>query len=93
MTDSRVICAYAGEDRQEQEYYGIIQNIIKVEFRRFDVFVFDVRLFKDVLDEVLQGLITLAGSSFTMIDSTWICSAKEGTLILPSHYEQVVASS
>jgi hypothetical protein len=67
---------YKGEDGQEQEYCRIIQNIIKLDFQRFDVFVFDVKLFKNVLDKVPQGSITLDGSDFTMIGSTWICSAK-----------------
>jgi hypothetical protein len=57
------------------------------------MFVFDIKWFKDVLDKVPQGSITLDSSSFTMIDSTGICSAKEGTFIVPSHCEQVVASS
>jgi hypothetical protein len=72
---------------------GIIQNINKLDCRRFDVFVFDVKWFKDVLDKVAQGSITVDGSGFRMIDSTWIYSAKEGTFILPSHCEQVAASS
>jgi hypothetical protein len=87
--DSGVIGTYEGEDGREQEYCGIIQNIIKLDYRRFDVFVFDVRWFKDVLDKVPQGSITVDGSGFTMIDSTRICSASEGTFILPSHCEQV----
>jgi hypothetical protein len=85
--DSGVIGTYEGEDGHEQEYYVIIKTIIKLVYRRFDVFVFDVRWFKDVLDKVTQGSITIDGSGFTMIDSTWICSASEGTFILPSHCE------
>jgi hypothetical protein len=58
------------------------------------MFVFDVRWFKDVLDKVPQGSITLDGSGFTMIDSKRMYSAKEATnFILPSHCEQVAASS
>jgi hypothetical protein len=86
-----VIGTYEGEDGHEQEYCGIIQIIIKLDYRRFDVFVFDVRWFKDVLDNVPQGSITIDGSGFTMIDFTRIYSASEGTFILPSHCEQVTA--
>jgi hypothetical protein len=93
MADFGVIGTYEGEDGQEQEYCGIIQNIIKVDFQRFDVFGFDVRWFKDVLEKVPQGSITVDDSGFTMIDSTWICSAKGRTFILPSHCEHVVAGS
>jgi hypothetical protein len=82
---------YEGEDGHEQEYCGIIQNIIKLDYQRFDVFVFNVGWFKDVLDKVPQGSITVDGSGFTMIDSTRICSASEGTFILPSHCEQATA--
>jgi hypothetical protein len=89
--DSGVIGTYEGEDGHEQEYCGIIQNIIKLDYRRFDVFVFDVRWFKDVLDKVPQVSITVHGNGLTMIDSTWICSASEGTFILPIHCEQVTA--
>jgi riboflavin synthase alpha subunit len=53
------------------------------------MFIFDVEWFKDVLDKVPQGSITVDGSSFTMIDSMRIYSASEGTFILPSHCEQV----
>jgi hypothetical protein len=38
MTDSGAISTYEGEDGQEQEYCGIIQNIIKLDFQRFNVF-------------------------------------------------------
>jgi hypothetical protein len=88
-----VIDTYEEEDGQEQEYFRIIQNIIKLDYRIFDVFVFDVRWFKDVLDKVPQSSITVDDSGFTMIDFTRIYSAKEGTFILPSHCEQVAASS
>jgi hypothetical protein len=46
-----VIDTYEGEDGHEQEYCGIIQNVIKLDYQRFDMFVFDVRWFKDILDK------------------------------------------
>jgi hypothetical protein len=57
MLDSRVISMYEGENGQEQKYCRIIQNIIKLDFRRFDIFVFDVKWFNDVLGKVPQGLM------------------------------------
>jgi hypothetical protein len=41
MADSGVIGTYEGEDGQVIEYCGIIQNIIKLDYRRFDVYVSD----------------------------------------------------
>jgi hypothetical protein len=81
------------EMRDVKEIYNpaTIQNMIKLDYRRFDMFVFDVRWFKDVLDQVPQGSITIDSNGFTMIDSTRICCASEGTFILPSHSEQVSA--
>jgi hypothetical protein len=87
--DSRVINTYEGEDGHEQEYCEMIHNIIKLSCRRFNVFVFDVKWFKDVLDKVPKGSIIVEGSGFMMIDSTQICSAFEGTFILSYHCEQV----
>jgi hypothetical protein len=89
--DSGVIGTDEGGDGHEQEYCGIIQNIIKLDYRRLNVFVFDVRCFKDVLDKIPQALIIVDGRGFTMIDSTRICSGSEGTFILPSHCEHVTA--
>jgi hypothetical protein len=89
-TDSGVIDMYEGGDGQVIEYCGIIQNIIKLDYRRFDIYVFDVRWFKDVMGNVPQCSIKADSSGFTTIDSTYLCSAKEGTFILPSHCEQVL---
>jgi hypothetical protein len=86
-TDTGVIGTYEGEDGHEQEYCAIIQNIIKLDYRRFDVFFFNVRWLKDVLDKVPQSSIIIDGNGFTMIDSTRICSASKGTFILPAHCE------
>jgi hypothetical protein len=44
-----VIDMYEGEDGQEQEYCGIIENIIKLDFWRFDLFLLDVKWFKHVM--------------------------------------------
>jgi hypothetical protein len=52
---------------------GIIQNIIKLDYRIFDMFFFDVRWFKDILDKVPQGSIIVEGNGFTMIDSINLC--------------------
>jgi hypothetical protein len=35
--DYGMISTYEGEDGEEQEYCEIIQNIIKLDFRRFDM--------------------------------------------------------
>ena len=72
------------------EYCGIIQNIIKLDYRRFNVYVFDVRWLKDVMGKVPQCSIKADSSGLTTIDTTSLCSAKEGTFILPFHCEQVL---
>jgi hypothetical protein len=90
MADSGVIGMYESEDGQVIEYCEIIQNIIKLDYRRFDVYIFDVRWFKDVMGNVPQCSIKAGSSGFTTIDSTRLCNAKEGTFILLSHCEQVL---
>jgi hypothetical protein len=88
--DSGFIGMYKGEDGQVIEYCGIIQNILKLDYQRFDIYVFDVRWFKDVMGKVPQRSLKADSRGFTTIDSTRLCSAKEETFILPSHCEQVL---
>jgi hypothetical protein len=66
---------YEGEDGQEQECCRIIQSIIKLYFRRFDnMYIFDIRWFKDIMLKVPQFFVNVEPSGFRTIDSTWICS-------------------
>jgi hypothetical protein len=79
-SDSGVIGTYEKEDGQNQKYYRIIQNIIKIDFWRFDMFVFDIKWFKDVLGKVPQCSINIDGSGFTMIDSRGFVVPRRGPL-------------
>jgi hypothetical protein len=78
--DTRVIDRYdQGDDGQVQEYCGIIQNIIKLDFRRFNVYVFDVQWFKYVMGKIPQCSIKVEPSGFTMIASMRLCNSCGGT--------------
>ena len=71
------------------DYCGLLQNIIKLDYRRFSVYVFDVKWFKDIVVTGPQTSIKKCSNGFATIDSTRFCNANEGTFILPSQCEQV----
>jgi hypothetical protein len=59
---------YEGEDGQEQECSNITKNINKLDFRKFDMFIFNVRWFKDVIGKVSQCSINVQASGYMTID-------------------------
>ena len=87
--DCGVIGTYEGENGEVEEYCGRIQNIIKLDFRQFDMYVLDVQWFKDKMGKVPLSSIKIQENGFTTIDSTKLCGTTEESFILPSHCEQV----
>ena len=80
--DCGVIGTYEGEDGEIEEYCGKIQNIIKLDFRQFYMYILDVQWFKDKIWNIKANV-------FTTIDSTKLCGTTEETFILLSHCESV----
>ena len=70
-------------------YFGTIQDIIKVNFRRFSTFIFDVKWFK-VITQGLQPTVRRSKSGFVQIDSTKVWTDQTDTFVLPEHCEQIV---
>ena len=87
--DCGVIGTYEGLDGEVEEYCGKIQNIIKLDFRQFDMYIFYVQWFNDKMGKIPLSSINIQANGFTTIDSTKFCANTEGTFILPSHCEQV----
>ena len=71
------------------EYFGTIQDIIKVDFRKFDMFIFDVRWFK-VVTQGQQSTIRRDKSGLIQVDSTKVWTNQRDTFVLPEHCEQIV---
>ena len=63
------------------EYFGTIQDIIKVDFRKFDMFIFDVRWFK-VVTQGQQSTIRRDKSGLIQVDSTKVWKNQRDTFVL-----------
>ena len=71
------------------EYFGLIQDILKIDFRStFHVFIFDVQWFK-VIMEGQGATIRRDISGFVEVDSTKLWTDLRDTFVLPQHCEQV----
>lgn len=71
------------------EYFGTIQDIIKVGFRKFHMFLIDVKWFKVVIAGT-QTSVRRDKSGLVQVDSTRIWRDQTDTFVLPEHCEQVV---
>lgn len=71
------------------EYFGTIQHVIKVEFRKFEMFIFDVRWFK-VVTQGQQSTIRRDKSGLIQVDSTKVWTDQRDTFVLPEHCDQIV---
>ena len=71
------------------DYCGTLQDIIKVGFRKFDIFIFDVKWFK-VVTQGPQGTVRKDKSGFLQVDRTKIWTDQRDTFVLPEHCEQVI---
>ena len=71
------------------DYCGTIQDIIKVGYRKFDMFIFDVKWFK-VISQGPLASIRRDKSGLIQIDSTKLWTNQTDTFVLPEHCEQVI---
>ena len=71
------------------DYCGTIQDIIKVGFRKFDMFIFYVKWFK-VISEGPLATVRRDRSGLVQVDSTKIWTNQKDTFVLPEHCEQIV---
>ena len=74
------------------DYFGTIQDILKVGFRRFDMFIFDVKWFK-VVTIGAHASVRRDKSGLIQVDSTKIWTDARDTFVCPEHCEQVVFKS
>lgn len=71
------------------DYCGAIQDIIKVGYRKFNMFIFDVKWFKVISQGPLTS-IRRDKSGLIQVDSTKLWTNQTDTFVLPEHCEQVV---
>ena len=74
------------------DYFGTIQDILKIGFRRFDMFIFDVKWFKVVTTRA-HASVRRDKSGLIQVDSTKIWTDARDTFVRPEHCEQVVFKS
>lgn len=90
--DCGVIASFEGANGAMDDYCGIIQDIIKLDFRCFFVYVLDVKWFKDVVERGPNATIKRHASGFVTIDSTKFWQSRKDTLVLPQQCEQVLCT-
>lgn len=73
------------------DYCGTIQDILKISFRKFDYFIFDVKWFK-VVTTGRNATVRRDKSGLIQVDSTKLWTDEKDTFVLPEHCEQVVFS-
>ena len=72
------------------EYCGVIQDIFfKLQFRRFDYFLFDVKWFR-VVTTGRNATVRRDKSGMLQVDSTKLWIDARDTFVLPEHCGQVV---
>lgn len=87
--------ASASDDNTEigmLDYFGTIQDILKIGFRRFDIFIFDVKWFK-VITSGAHASVRRDKSGLIQVDSTKLWTDARDTYVRPEHCEQVVFKS
>ena len=72
------------------DYCGIIQDIINLDFRSFFVYVLDVKWYKDMVERGPNATIRRHASGFVIIDSTKFLQSTKETLVLPQQCDQVL---
>ena len=71
------------------DYFGNIQDILKVGFRSFELFIFDVKWFK-VITNGPHATVRRDKSGLIQVDSTKVWTDQRDTFVRPEHCEQVV---
>ena len=80
-TDQNIVIA-------EMQYFGLLKEIINVDYRSFTMLIFDVQWFK-VIMEGSNATVRRDVSGFIEVDSTKPWSDLRDTFVLPEHCEQV----
>ncbi|MCO5606180.1 hypothetical protein L7F22_060367 [Adiantum nelumboides] len=71
------------------DYCGIISDILRVSFRRFEMFLLDVKWFK-VIERGCNATIRRDVSGLVQVDSTKVWTDASDTLALLEHCEHVL---
>ena len=87
--DSGVMAAFESESGEMEDYCGIINNILKIDYRTFHIFALDVKWFKEPLCKGTRANVRRHPSGIMAIDSTRIWQGNKDSLVLPQHCEQV----
>lgn len=69
--------------------FGTIQDILKVGFRSFELFIFDVKWFK-VITNRPHATLCRDKSGLIQVDFTKVWTDQRDTFVRPQHCEQVV---
>ena len=70
------------------QYFGHLKEIINVDYRSFNMLLFDVQWFK-VIMEGSNATVRRDVSGFLKVDSTKLWNDLRDTFVLPEHCEQV----
>ena len=87
--DCGVMASFESANGQMEEYCGIINKILKIDYRTFNIFALDVKWFKEPLRKGVEANVMRHPSGIMAIDSTQIWQGNKDSLVLPHHCEQV----
>lgn len=77
MQDCGVITSFEVWNAAMDDYCGMIQDIIKLDFWSFFVYVLDVKWFKDVVERGHNATIRCHSSGFVVINFTKFGQSKK----------------
>ena len=89
IQESRANASDQNTEFGQLDYFGTIQEILKISFRSFDVFIFDVKWFK-VVTSGPNATVRRDKSGLIQVDSTKVWTDQRDTFVCPEHCEQVV---
>lgn len=72
----------------EMQYFGLLKEIISVDYRSFHMLLFDVQWFKVIMTGS-NATVRRDVSGFLEVDSTKLWNDLQDTFVLPEHCEQV----
>ena len=87
--DCGVISSFEGANGKMDDYCGTIQDIYRLYFRRFFVYVLDVKWQMNVVEKGPNATIKRHASGYVTIDSTKFWQTKKDRLVLPQQCEHV----
>ena len=92
LQESRASASDENTEMGMLDYFGTIQDILKIGFRRFDIFIFDVKWFK-VITSGAHASVQRDKSGLIQVDKTKLWTDARDTYVRPEHCEQVVFKS